>query len=123
MAELGLSQAELARRVGLSQPAIFALIHKNKTGSKSLHQIARELNTTPAWLMGETDDPDAVEPDEFQLSFEERTWVAGLRGLDPRDREAVLRIVRSLPSAPPPTLPTLHSQRDSFTPRGTEDRL
>ncbi|MBD8469180.1 XRE family transcriptional regulator [Sphingomonas sp. CFBP 8765] len=56
MKMLGLSQSELARRVGLSQPAIYALINRNKTGSKSLHEIARELRTTTAYLTGETDD-------------------------------------------------------------------
>lgn len=55
---LNMSQTELARRVGLSQPSIYALIHRNKTGSKYLSAIARELRTTTAYLTGETDDPD-----------------------------------------------------------------
>lgn len=52
-----MSQTELARRVGLSQPTINNLIHRSKVGSKHLHRIARELQTTPAYLSGETDDP------------------------------------------------------------------
>jgi phage repressor protein C with HTH and peptisase S24 domain len=55
--ELGISQAELARRVGVAQPTINNLIHRNKVGTKHLHRIARELQTTPAYLSGETDDP------------------------------------------------------------------
>lgn len=58
----GLSQAELARRTGLAQPTIFNLLHRNKIGSKHLHRIARELGTTPEYLTGETDDPDAGAP-------------------------------------------------------------
>lgn len=56
---LNLSQTELGRRVGLSQPAIYALINRNKTGSKYLHAVARELGTTAAYLEGETDDPSS----------------------------------------------------------------
>jgi phage repressor protein C with HTH and peptisase S24 domain len=56
---MGLSQAELARRVGMSQPSINHLIRKGAQGSKHLHVIARELETTPEYLTGVTDDPDA----------------------------------------------------------------
>lgn len=64
MSKLGLSQAELARRVKVSQPTINALIHGNNTSSRHLHRIAAELETSPAWLAGETDDdaPVAVAP-------------------------------------------------------------
>lgn len=58
MTALGMSQGELARRVGIKQPSIHALISgDNKRGSAHLHSIARELGTTPAFLLGETDDP------------------------------------------------------------------
>ncbi|WP_240885691.1 S24 family peptidase [Sphingomonas sp. SFZ2018-12] len=61
---LGMSQAELARRVGVSQPTINALVKGNNTTSKHLHRIAAELETSPAWLAGETDDiaPIAFAP-------------------------------------------------------------
>lgn len=59
---LEISQAELARRVKVSQPTINALIRGNSTGSKHLHKIAAELETSPAWLAGETDDPSPVAP-------------------------------------------------------------
>lgn len=58
MAELSLSQSELARRVGVSQASIYRLVKGDAYGSKHLHRIARELGTTPAYLAGETDDPD-----------------------------------------------------------------
>ena len=57
MEALEMSQTELARRVGLSQPSIYALLNRNKGGSRHLHKIARELGTTPGYLNGETDDP------------------------------------------------------------------
>jgi len=57
MEELGLSQSELARRVGVRQPTISRLLLGEAAGSKHLHVIARELRTTPQYLTGETDDP------------------------------------------------------------------
>ena len=53
----GISQSELARRVGVSQATIWKLIHEPSQGSKHLHKIARELGTTAGYLMGEIDDP------------------------------------------------------------------
>tara|TARA_R110002049_G_scaffold14166_1_gene60161 strand:+ start:378 stop:1034 length:657 start_codon:yes stop_codon:yes gene_type:complete len=54
----GLSQHELARRVGISQAAIHKLISGQTLGSSHLHKIARELDTTVDYLTGEIDDPD-----------------------------------------------------------------
>lgn len=62
MTERGLSQSELARRVGVSQATIYKLLTGETYGSKHLHRIARELGTTPAYLAGETDDPDENAP-------------------------------------------------------------
>lgn len=59
---LGISQAELARRVKVSQPTINALIRGGATGSKHLHRIAAELETSPAYLAGETDDAAPIAP-------------------------------------------------------------
>jgi phage repressor protein C with HTH and peptisase S24 domain len=62
--KLGISQAELARRVKVSQPTINALINGGNTTSKHLHRIAAELETSPAYLAGETDDdaPTSIAP-------------------------------------------------------------
>lgn len=64
LGKLGMSQAELARRVKVSQPTINALIRGGNTSSKHLHRIAAELETSPAYLAGETDNdaPVAVAP-------------------------------------------------------------
>lgn len=59
MAEIGISQSELARRVGVTQATIAKLATGSSAGSKHLHVIARELGTTPAYLSGETDDASA----------------------------------------------------------------
>lgn len=58
----GISQSELARRVGVSQNAIWHLINKSKGGSVHLPKVARELGTTTDYLEGATDDPEANAP-------------------------------------------------------------
>ncbi|MCB2048551.1 MAG: helix-turn-helix transcriptional regulator [Novosphingobium sp.] len=60
-----MSQAELARRVGITQPSINHLVKRGAAGSAHLHKIARVLVTTPEYLSGETDDdsPGAGVPD------------------------------------------------------------
>ncbi|MGT2513756.1 helix-turn-helix domain-containing protein [Sphingomonas panni] len=57
MDEVGMSQAELARRLGLAQPTIAKLVSGASQRTSHLHRIARELSTTPAYLIGETEDP------------------------------------------------------------------
>ena len=56
LAEIGMSQSELARRVSVNQSTIAGLIAGRSRSSAHLHRIARELATTPAYLTGETDD-------------------------------------------------------------------
>jgi len=59
---LGMSEAELARRVGIRQSSINALVRGETQSSRHLHAIARELRTTAAYLLGETDDPEDGAP-------------------------------------------------------------
>lgn len=53
---LGISQAELGRRVGVTQQAIMGLEQGRVQSSRNLVQLARELGVTPDWLM--TGAPD-----------------------------------------------------------------
>lgn len=103
----GLSQSALARRVGVSQTTIAKLVLSKGYGSKHLHKIARELDTTPAYLAGEIDDPDLdapppspARPVTVMLSVNlpseralARMFQALLAGIDPkasRDEQALL---------------------------------
>ena len=54
---LGMSQAELARRVGVQSTSIWKLVTGQSVATKHLHKIARELGTTADYLLGETEDP------------------------------------------------------------------
>jgi phage repressor protein C with HTH and peptisase S24 domain len=59
LAELGINQSELARRAGLAQSTVNGLIRMGRRSSPHLIKIARLLETTPEYLAGETDDPEA----------------------------------------------------------------
>lgn len=59
---LGMSQAELARRVGLAQTTINNLIRGDSRSSAHLHKIARVLQTSVDYLIGETDDAAGTAP-------------------------------------------------------------
>lgn len=118
MALLGLSQAELARRVGVAQPTIFKLIRNGKKGSTHLHKIARELGTTPAYLSGEVDDPDADAPPAPDLTHEHRQLLDCYDQLDRGDQAALLRIAHTM-AGRPFTSSSVHAPRQAF--RGAED--
>ncbi len=62
MRAAGLSQSELARRVGMSQQAVHKLIRGTSRSTANLHRFARELGTTTAYLAGEIDDPNEGAP-------------------------------------------------------------
>lgn len=56
MSELGFTQAALGAKVGVSQAAIAKLTRGEALNSRHLNRIARELETTAEYLMGESDD-------------------------------------------------------------------
>ncbi len=62
MSELRLSQSELARLSHLRQPSIGRIIAGETRETGKLTEIAKALQTTPAYLTGETDNPDANAP-------------------------------------------------------------
>lgn len=57
MEALGISQSQLSRQVGVTQGTIAHLASGRSSSSVHLPKIARELQTTVAYLDGETDDP------------------------------------------------------------------
>ncbi|WP_081668467.1 XRE family transcriptional regulator [Sphingomonas phyllosphaerae] len=62
LGSLGMSQSELARRVGVNQSTINGLIKGEQRSSSHLHKIARELSTSVEYLTGETDNPASTAP-------------------------------------------------------------
>nr|WP_255355393.1 helix-turn-helix transcriptional regulator [Novosphingobium sp. FSW06-99] len=99
MAELGISQGYLAREVGVKQPTISALISGKSRSSTHLHLIARALQTTPAYLTGETDDP-SIGAAALAYSPSDMEWLEVLHSLSPRDRNAVHVLMLTLAGRP-----------------------
>ena len=80
----------------MAQPTIFKLIHENKSGSVHLHTVARELRTTPAYLTGLVDDQTGDLPLIPDFTSEERDLLDLFGGLAPKDRAAVMQLVRTI---------------------------
>lgn len=57
MERVGINQSQLADRVGIKQPSIARLLKGETRTTRALDLIARALDTTPAYLKGETSDP------------------------------------------------------------------
>lgn len=120
--EIGISQAELARRVGIRQSTLNSLIKGNSRTSRSLIKIAWELKTTPAFLMGETED-SSIDAACLSLSPQDRGWLDLLHDLTPRDRAAVLQLARTLAGTQryicdEPDIPVLQERQIEY--RGSE---
>lgn len=58
MSEKGLSQAELARMIGVKQPSIFKILSGQTLNPKNILEIATALNVDPHWLKTGEGDPD-----------------------------------------------------------------
>lgn len=96
MEQLGVSQAELARRVGLSQQAIGKLVHGKSRETPKLHQIARALGTTPDYLLGNVADPEAIKAGTGAVASDELEWGALYAALTAAQRGALRMIARDL---------------------------
>ena len=74
---------------------------KNKGIAIPMHTVeawAAALNTTPAYLMGETDDPsEKKEPtgeNASRLSDEDREFIEAFRAASPEKRQAILALLK-----------------------------
>lgn len=83
LSERGISQAELARRVGVAQQTIHKLISGGSRTSAHLHRIARELGTTADYLSGETDDPgEGALPTPTAKDIAQQLDLVGIEQID-----------------------------------------
>lgn len=69
MEKCGVSQSELARRIGVSQTTIWKLLKEPAQGSKFTHRIAAELDTNAEYLMDESDDPTPSNVADARRSY------------------------------------------------------
>lgn len=76
LAKNGMSGAELARRIGVTQPTISDLLNGRSRSSVHLHAIARVLGTTADYLA------DGISDDASRLTDKRLPW----RGAEPDPR-------------------------------------
>lgn len=91
-------------------------------------KIARELRTTPAYLTGESDDPNIDAEPSANLDSEELELVDHFSHLAPADRKALLQIARSMAGGAQPSdtvhaggttqAATLHDRANDFRGEG-----
>lgn len=103
---LKMTQEELATRLGYSDKTAISKVERGVNGlsSKRIRQFATALNTSVAFLTGETDDPEDVwsrplVDAPLVLTDDEEVLIHKLRELPDTDREYVLRILDIVYSA------------------------
>lgn len=78
MSSAGLSQAQLAEMVGISQPAIQKMSSGKTTGTRKMVELANALKVRPEWLssgVGVMRSPDAEEPSNVrETSLKAVAW-------------------------------------------------
>ena len=93
MQRRGLSGAELARRLGVSQPTIHAWVNgAHGLRRQNIRRLAAELGVDPAWLeFGADREAEARAADTTELAF-----LRLYRELDDDGQAAVLRLMTAL---------------------------
>lgn len=111
-----MSQSELARRVGLDQSTISGLVNGDQQSTTKLPQIARELQTTTAYLSAETDDPQGEASATPSLSSDARELLDLYQSLPVPDQAALLRVARSMNGITSPP-PAVHEKKSAYRPK------
>ena len=93
---LGISQAELARRVGVRQSTMNSLINGDSRSSRSIVDIARELRTSTAYLLGKVNDPTLDAPVPPDLPMQDRRLVAAAESLKGAERSFLLEMLEAV---------------------------
>jgi transcriptional regulator with XRE-family HTH domain len=100
--ELGMTQRELAAKMGYTDHTTITRIEAGKTDppQSRIAQFAKALNTTPARIMGWVDDPEPEEVGAFAaeilLQPDLYNFVQDFLSLDATDRAMVTTLVASL---------------------------
>ena len=96
----GLSGAYIANKLGHTRSYFTDLKNgKFRLSASDLDVIAAALHTTPAYLMGETDDPgegikkEPSGPAAEELSEEDRAFITAFRAASPEKRRAILELL------------------------------
>ena len=105
--ELGMSQDELAKKVGYTSRSSVAKVETNANGmvQSKLIAFAKALNTTPAYLMGWTEEEESKKNDtitdiilQLRSDSELLAMTAELCKLTPEQRKAVQSVLSAFNS-------------------------
>lgn len=102
---------ELARRVGISQQAMWKIFSGQTKRTRFLGDIARELKTTPEYLTHKTDDPSA-EASLPDLTYDQRQLLACFDSMDRTDQEMLLAMAMRLAERTSPG--RVHARLESY---------
>jgi transcriptional regulator with XRE-family HTH domain len=96
--DAGLTQDDLAQAMGYKDRSMITKIESGKVdiSQKKVVAFAKVLNTTPAYLMGWTDDEDSseVEKSEEPKNDSVRLLINGLNRLSPEQIEQATEMMR-----------------------------
>ena len=100
--DAGMSQDDLARAMGYKDRSMITKIELGKVdiSQKKILAFAKVLNTTPAYLMGWTDEQEEKRPLNLQIfnntvsSSEARIISGGVDRMPPEKREQALKILQ-----------------------------
>lgn len=98
LAQLGMSQSELARRVGITQKSMNYLCNQAKSRSAHTHSIASELEVSIEWLTGQTDHM-RIGHTISQLTSQQRKWLSFLDVMPEKERAAAFLMMSALADA------------------------
>jgi phage repressor protein C with HTH and peptisase S24 domain len=92
-----LSQGELARRVGVTAPAIQQIVNGATKRTRVLPEIADVLEVSVAWLKGDSDEMVQLSPSERRdEAFSRELGVTAVREIDLTDPQAHLLVFSTL---------------------------
>lgn len=90
---LGLSQAQLEQKSGISQQMLSKLERGAAFGTTEIAALARALNVCVQWL--ESGEEPMIPPTLEAISPDEREWLEAYRTMDAEERNAYRLLLRS----------------------------
>ena len=97
MQEIPMTQEELGKQAGLTQPAIYKLLSGKTQRTTRLAEIAKALKVRPEWL---ATGADPMTPNS-DLTPDERRLVEGYRASSPAEKAALITLAIRGQTAPP----------------------
>ena len=104
-------QSDLADRLGITQGTISKIIRGRTSNSRWLPRMASELGVSLEWLQGLEDEPRGAGG-QIALAAEEQNLLDWFRSMAPKDRAAVMQIVRTIATSA--ASPKIHDKQLTY---------